>query len=249
MRSLLRKTRKHVDVSIVPIDAMLPEPRGADIAAVGTATAHGRNFCDSFRANSMRVLFALVEIPGYSHRSKLFPIVHETFRLAGTQAFAARDINESDAMAEVCLRLNRSLIEATGPAHSCPAFLGCYNEDLGTVCYVNAGHTPALVRHSADFSKLAATGLPFGLFSHTTHEAGIIALEHGDAMIAVSRDVFALESHGQAPDVPPVLAALQRFKGTRAQDLCMSIIQAAQQQSRPAKGHELTVLSLIRIIT
>ena len=249
MRSLLRKTRKHVPVSIAPIDSMLPKPRGADIAAVGTATAHGRNFCDSFRANSMRVLFALLEIPGYSHRSKLFPIVQETFHLAGTQAFSARDINESDAMSEVCLRLNRSLIDATGPAHSCPAFLGCYNEDLGTVCYVNAGHTPALVRHSADFSKLAATGLPFGLFSHTTHEAGIIALEHGDAMIAVSRDVFESESHGQAPDVPPVLAALQSFKGTRAQDLCMSIIQAAQQQSRPAKGHELTVLSLIRTIT
>src|ERR1700746_1057863 len=249
MRSLLRKTRKHVAISIALVDPILPKPRGADIAAVGTVTAHGRNFCDSFRANSMRVLFALVEIPGHSHRSKLFPIMQETFHLAGTQAFSARDINESDAMAEVCLRLNRSLINAAGPAHSCPAFLGCYNEDLGTVCYVNAGHTPGLVRHSSEVSELTATGLPLGLFSHATHEAGLIALEPGAAMIVVSKEVFEAESRGQQFGLRRLSATLQSSDGVSAEDLCMSIIQAAQQYSRGAKAQELAALSLIRRVT
>ena len=249
MKPLLRKKGKHAHVSIEPIAAAFPKLRDAEIAAVGTDTGHERNFFDSFRANSMRVLFGLLEIARHSHRSKLFPIVQEAFHLAGRQAFSARDINESDAMAEVCLRLNRSLINAAGPAHSCPAFLGCYNEDLGTVCYVNAGHTPGLVRHSSEVSELTATGLPLGLFSHATHEAGLIALEPGAAMIVVSKEVFEAESRGQQFGLRGLSATLQSSDGVSAEDLCMSIIQAAQQYSRGAKAQELAALSLIRRVT
>ena len=249
MKSLLHKKRKHKHGSVAPIGVTFPKLRNGEIAAVATG-GDKRNFCDSFRANSVRVLFGLLEFSGHLHQaSKLFPIVQETFRTAGMQAFSARDINESDAMTEVCLRLNRSLIDATGRAHACPAFLGCYNEDLGTVCYVNAGHIPGLVKHSSDFSELTATGLPFGLFSHTTLEAGIIALEPGAAMIVVSKDVVEAESRGEAFGLRGVSASLRNFDGESAQDLCISIIQAAQQYSRKAKVHELTALSLIRRIT
>jgi serine phosphatase RsbU (regulator of sigma subunit) len=247
MKSLLHKKRKHKHGSIAPIGVTFPKLRNGEIAAVATC-GHRKNFCDSFRANSVRVLFGLLEFSGHLHQtSKLFPIVQETFRTAGVQAFSARDINESDAMAEVCLRLNRSLIDAAGPAHSCPAFVGCYNEDLGTVCYVNAGHPPALVRHSSDFSELSATGLPLGLFSHTTLEAGIIALEPGAVMIVVSKEVVETESGGEG--LRRVSESLRSFDGVSAHDLCMSLIQVAQQHSRQAKTHELTALSLIRRIT
>ena len=249
MKSLLHKKRKHKYGSVAPIGVTFPKLRNGEVAAVA-AGGHRRNLCDSFRVNSVRVLFGLLEFSGHVHQnSKLFPIVQETFRTAGMQAFSARDINESDAMTEVCLRLNRSLIEAEGPAHSCPAFLGCYNEDLGTVCYVNAGHTPGLVRHSSDTSELTATGLPLGLFSHTTLEAGIIALEPGAAMIVVSKDVVEAESRGEAFGLRGVSASLRSFDGVSAQDLCLFIIQAAQQYSRQAKTHELVALSLIRRIT
>jgi len=247
MKSLLRKKGKHPHVSIAPIGAAFPKLQDAEIAAAGPGIGHGRNFCDAFRASSMRVLFGLLEIPGNSHRSKLFPIVQETFHLAGTQAFSARDINESDAMTEVCLRLNRALIDATGSAHSCPAFLGCYNEELGTTCFVNAGHTPGLVRHSSNVSALTATGLPLGLFSHATLEAGIIALEPGAVMIVVSKEVVEAETRGEAFGLRRLSETLQSSVGMSAHDLCISIIQAAQQYSRHA--HEPTALSLIRRIT
>ena len=249
MKSLLHKKRKHKHGSIAPIGGTFPKLRNGEIAAVATG-GHRRDFCDSFRANSARVLFGLLEFSGHLHHaSKLFPIVQETFRTAGLQAFSAHDINESDAMTEVCLRLNRSLIDAAGPAHSCPAFLGCYNEDLGTVCYVNAGHPPGLVKHSSDFSELTATGLPLGLFSHTTLEAGVIALEPGAAMIVVSREVVEAKSRGEGFGLRGVSASLRSFDGVSAQDLCMSIIQAAQQYSRQPTTDELTALSLIRRIT
>ena len=249
MKSLLRKKRNHKHDAAVPIGLTFPKLRDAEIAAV-TAGGRNRNFCDSFRTNSVRVLFGLIEfsVRGYQ-TAKLVPAVDETFRTAGMQALSARDINESDAMTEICLRLNRSLIEIEGPAHSCPAFLGCYNEDLGTVCYVNAGHTPGLVRHSSDISQLGATGLPLGLFSHTTLEAGIIALEPGAAMIIVSKQVVEAQSRDGEFGLTRVAAALKRSTVVSAHDLCLSVIQATHQYSTQAKAHELTALSVIRRIT
>jgi serine phosphatase RsbU (regulator of sigma subunit) len=106
-----------------------------------------------------------------------------------------------------------------------------------------------VVRHSSDFSELAATGLPLGLFSHTTLEAGIIALEPGDAMIVVSKGVVDAESHGEEFGLRRVSVALRSSGVVSAQDLCTSIVQAAEQHSRQGKTHELTALSLIRRIT
>src|ERR1035438_5006970 len=59
-------------------------------------------------------------------------------------------------------------IRAAAGVRSCSAFLGCYNEELGTICYANAGHTPGLLRDPSGITELPATGLPLGLFSAST---------------------------------------------------------------------------------
>ena len=88
-------------------------------------------------------------------------------------------------MIEVCIQMNRAILQAAGIC-SCPAFAGCYNETLGTVCYVNAGHTPGLLRDGG-ITELRATGLPLGLFFHSAADASIVALQPGAALLLVSR--------------------------------------------------------------
>ena len=107
----------------------------------------------------------------------------------GPELFSSPDINESDAMVKLCLDLNRGLMEAAAGVHACPAFIGCYHERFGTLCYTNAGHTPGLLRDSTSITELASTGLPLGLFSHATCEAPTVALEKGAVMLLVSRGV------------------------------------------------------------
>jgi serine phosphatase RsbU (regulator of sigma subunit) len=80
-------------------------------------------------------------------------------------------------------------MEAAGGVHSCPAFIGCYHEKFGTLCYTNSGHTPGLLRDSAGIVELASTGLPLGLFSHSTCQAPTVALERGSVLMLVSRGV------------------------------------------------------------
>ena len=65
-------------------------------------------------------------------------------------------------MMEFCLELNLTVRSAASGVRSCAAFMGCYNEALGTVCYANAGHTPRLLRDPTGVTELPATGVPAG---------------------------------------------------------------------------------------
>ena len=74
------------------------------------------------------------------------------------------------ALAGLSLEINRAIMEAAGGVRCAPAFLGCYNDVLGTFCYINAGHTPALLKDRDGLVSLESSGFPLGLFSHATHE-------------------------------------------------------------------------------
>jgi len=76
-----------------------------------------------------------------------------TFRTCGKELLSKDDANEADAMIEICVQMNRAILKVAERVCPCPAFAGCYNEALGTVCYVNAGHTPALLRDQAGSNR------------------------------------------------------------------------------------------------
>ena len=92
-----------------------------------------------------------------------------TFRSLAPNLFAGEDFNEAEAMVGLCHAINCTILQVAGGIRSCPAFIGCYNEDLGTVCYANAGHTPGLLRDDSGITQMEASGLPLGIFSHATH--------------------------------------------------------------------------------
>ena len=101
-------------------------------------------------------------------------------------------------MIELSRRLNLEIMRAAGGVRSCPAFAGCYNEELGTVCYVNAGHTPGLLRDDSSMVELPATGLPLGLFSLAPTDARIVGLGSKGSLAIVSRGVVEAESSTQS---------------------------------------------------
>ena len=248
MKSLLRRMIKSKHVKIEPVGVVFPKMRGAEIDAAVAGMRTGRDFCDCFRVNSTRVMFGLLELSGHrQEQSKVFPIVQESLRTAATELLHAAEVNETEALSELCLLLNRSIIDAAGAAHSCPAFIGCYNEDLGTVCYFNAGHTPGLVTQISGTSELGATGLPFGLFSHTTSEASLIALEPGSTLILVSQGVVETTAKGERFGLRRVAAAWQDSGVGSVHERCLSVLRAVQHYSDTRKPHQgLTALALVR---
>lgn len=231
---------------------MFPKIDGADIAAVFTGKRLAGDFYDSIRASSERVLIGLMDVAGRREDNRPILIhAQEVFRTVGAQLFSGSDINESNAMTELCLRLNRELIDLCCGVHSCPVFIACYHEKFGTLCYTNAGHTPALVRDHTGVAELASTGLPLGLFSHATCEAPTVALEKGAALLLVSRGLVECEGHSNGSaetfGLDRIKQALQNLPIQSANSLCSSILDTVSEfGGKRAPCDDRTALALIR---
>src|ERR1700680_217871 len=145
---------------VEPVANCFPKMDGAEIAATTYGKRIAGDFYDSWRVGTERILFGLLDVAGRRETNQLIlSAAQKIFRTLGTELFSPPDINESEAMIALCLRLNRGLMEAAAGVHACPAFIGCYHEKFGTLCYTNAGHTPGLLRDSTGTVELASTGL------------------------------------------------------------------------------------------
>src|SRR5262249_39088843 len=121
-----------------------------------------------------------------------------------------------------------------------------YNEDLGTVCYFNAGHTQGIVRHSSNMSELVATSLPLGLFSHSAPDPRVIALEPGAALLLVSRNVVAAEAKGEEYGLRRVRETLKNSDLVSAHNLCTVVLETMQGYACKPQREAITALTLIR---
>jgi len=236
---------------IDPLHCDAPVLRHAEIAAMYTGQRVAGDFYEFLRVGPSRMLFVLLDIAGLrADTREILIAVQETFRTLAPKLFAGEDFNETTAMIELCHEMNRTVMR--GGLRSCPAFIGCYNEDLGTVCYANAGHTPGLLRDQTGITLLEATGLPLGLFSHTTQNATICHLVPGSALVAVSRGI--IEADRVEADDEDAVFGLDGVKQSfldatvlSAHDLCLSILQAAREFALTAPTqNDLTALALVR---
>jgi phosphoserine phosphatase RsbU/P len=239
--------------AIEPAPGEFPKIEGAEIAATTYGKRVAGDFYDSLRVSPERILFGLLDVAGRRENNQLIlSAAQKIFRTLGAELFAGSDINESEAMTTLCLRLNRGLMEAASGVHSCPAFLGCYYEKFGTLCYTNAGHTPGLLRDSTGITELASTGLPLGLFSHATSDAPTVGLEKGAALLLVSRGVV----EGKCKDVKAedleyglerVEERLRANPSLSAQALSASILNAVGEFTcEPLVPDDMTALVFVR---
>ena len=215
-----------------PVPTEFPKIEGAEIAGQFVGKRIAGDFYDSLRVSPERVLFGLLDVAGLRPDNRaILATAQQIFRNAGTELFSPADLNESDAMTQLCLRINRGLIDACKGVHSCPAFIGCYHEKFGTLCYTNAGHTPALLRDHTGIAELGSTGLPLGLFSHATCDAPTVGLEKGAALLLVSRGVVTCQGHHERSSeefgLERVKQLLQAAPSCTAADLCSSVLNAA----------------------
>ena len=127
-----------------------PDMKEAQLAAYSYGQRRGGDLHDYIRVSSSRVLFALLDVAGRLDQNRaVVSAAQSTLRTCGQELLNKDDANEADAMIEICVQMNRAILKAAEGVCPCAVFAGCYNETLGTVCYVNAGHTPALLRRPA----------------------------------------------------------------------------------------------------
>jgi serine phosphatase RsbU (regulator of sigma subunit) len=231
-----------------PIHSDIPEVHGAELASVYYGRRMAGDFYDFIRVSPSRILFGLLDVAGGLEDTRaIASAAQHTFRTVGAELFARKEINETDAMMELCLQLNQTVLKSAKGVHSCPAFVGCYDESLGIVCYFNAGHTPGLARDRNGVSELHATGLPLGLFSHMVSNASIVALEPGAVLLLASRGIVEGKRKAEEFGLQRVKEVLHQSKAASAKELCTSVLDQVQQFMRAAPTHnDVTALALTR---
>jgi serine phosphatase RsbU (regulator of sigma subunit) len=207
----------------------------------------GGDFFDFLVVNS-RLIFLMLDVSGLRDSAQnIAAIVQDQFRSMVPKRFAATELNEAMAIVDLSLALNRTVLEAADGICASSAFLGCYDMQLGTVCYSNAGHVPGLVRDQTGISQLPATGLPFGLFSHATHDSSMTVLEPGAVLLLVSRGVVEARCQGNEFGVEGASATLEHLNAPSAQRLCVAMLDGVERfMCAPPTHNDVTALALVR---
>ncbi len=224
-----------------------PQPKGAlrtperppavtlPSITVGALYRGARQGGDYFDYISAGPRLLMLDIAGRREEAlNIAAFVQETFRASG-DLFAIDDVNESVALSQLLLEVNRAIIEAAGGVRCAPAIIASYNEIAGTLWYINAGHIPPLFKDAGGVNPLPASGLPLGLFSHATHDANICVMPEGTALLLVSRGLIEAKAAGEEYGLKRAGDALAATPLTDAQQLCVAVHESVRNfiESRP----------------
>jgi serine phosphatase RsbU (regulator of sigma subunit) len=230
-----------------PLPVCFPVMRDTQFAARYQGARVGGDFFDVIMVGG-RLVFLMLDIAGRrEYALNVAAVVQLLFREIAEDLFAAPEINEADAVAQLALAINRGIFEITGEAHFATGFFGCYREDFGTLTYVSAGHPPAYIKDSKGVTELLAQGLPLGLFLHATHDAQISVLEPGAVLLLYSRGIMEARHRKREFGTSGVRKLLTQSRSVDANDLCNQLLREVQSYANgSAINNDLTTIVLRR---
>src|SRR3979409_1064007 len=133
MRSLFQSRPFESAPTVEPVRTEFPRIDGAEMAVVFYGQRVAGDFYDALRVSPERILFGLLDVAGRREDNRgILSAAQKTFRDLGTSLFAKPDSNESEAMTELCILLNRGILEAAGGVRYCAPFLWCVHDTPGT---------------------------------------------------------------------------------------------------------------------
>jgi serine phosphatase RsbU (regulator of sigma subunit) len=203
--------------------------KDVDLYARHHAPCRGGDFFDALSVGQ-HVLFLVTDIAGLQLQAQeVASQVQSVFRQKAQELFAGSDVNESDALADLAHAFNLAVIETAQGVRFAPTFLGCFNLSHGILSYCNAGNLLALVRSEGKVHVLESSGMPLGLFSHTTFEAAILALQPGDALLVVTKGVTGSRRGATDFGEERVERMLQDAITASASAICEAVLREAHQ--------------------
>jgi sigma-B regulation protein RsbU (phosphoserine phosphatase) len=141
--------------------------------------------------------------------------------------------------------LNRSVCSAPGDDSHATLFYARVDSLRRELCYVNAGHEPALLfrKRQSRAIALESTGAVLGLTPRSSYGQRTIPLEPGDLLAVFSEGLAeAVDILGRPFGSAGVLSVLRRSQCARAADLIQEILDAAERHAgRGAPSADQTV--------
>ena len=235
-----------------PEPAAVPKLPNSTLSALYKAARVGGDFYDFAVTPAGRLVFMLADIAGRREEAlHIAASAQQAFRKKVEANFSGQYLNEHDAMTDLLIDVNRAIMTAADGVRNSPAFIGCYDEHLGTLAYINAGHPPALLRDSSGITPLPANGFPLGLFSHAAHDTQLSVLQPGAALLICSKGLVESRSRSEEYGMERLAQVLQTSHFEDAQELCRQVLQSVEEFStrrgKPGTpGNDVTALALVR---
>jgi len=220
-----------------PRPTILPAKNGLSGSALYRHSRLGGDFFDFVPISATRILFLLSDIAGKRDEAlHIAAILQDALIERAPALLKDGDANVSDAVTELALDLNRVIIQAAGGVRPAPTFIGCLDEQFGLIHYISAGHSPAFIHNDTEITQLAPTGLPFGLFSHATHDAAVSVVPPGSSIVLVSKGVVESASGRQEFGAEGVRQFLGEHNFLSPQHLCRELLDSAVKFSEQASA-------------
>ena len=231
-----------------PEPTCFPVMSTAEIAVRYHGARIGGDFFDIVSIGD-RLIFVTLDIAGKrDYAFHVAAIVQVVFRERAEDLFSSEPVNEADAITQLVLSINRAIMEISGTAHFSTGFAGCFHQTLGTMTYISAGYTPALVRDSHGVQELAANGLPLGLFMHATQDAQMTVLEPGAMLLLFSRGLMEARNRRSEFGIERVRQVLASSNAKTAEALCAQVLEQALTHMHGRRiDNDLSVLTLMRL--
>lgn len=231
-----------------PLQASIPTIRNGQMAAVYYGQRLRGDFYDFVRVSPARVVFGLFDVAGDLQRNRPVAVpLQKRFRAAASELFQNDEVNESEALLNLWIALNTTIMRAAAGVHACTAFLGCYNDEIHTLSYVNAGHTPGLLKDGKSVRELSATALPLGLFSHSVPDSSIAAFGPGHTLLLVTKGIVEARRRGDEYGLERTKEYLEEIAFDSAHEICVGLLSRVRQFMGAAPTHnDVTALSIVR---
>jgi len=231
------QTKAPVQQSRIPKPSTVPEMEKVDVATRYLAARTGGDYTDYYVAPGGRLLFLMMDIAGKRENAlHVAAAAQDVFRSMSEKRFSRADAEDSAVITDMLITMNKTVITEAGGVCCAPAFLGCYQQDIHVLTYINAGHTPAVLRDSSGIQTLDANGLPLGLFSHSTHDSQFCALTPQSSLAVVSRGLVETRTETGEFGVDGVKQFLNEHKSTAAQTICQTLLDLVVKSKRKPRG-------------
>ena len=215
-----------------PDPVKLPQIESLDVAVRYHGARCGGDFFDGVVLDS-RVLFLLTDIAGQRPETHAIAIdVQNVFRTRAPEVFKHSDANESEGVALLARDINRSLIEAARGIRFAPAFLGCYNLTLNILTYHDAGHFLAVFHDAGKTRVLEPSGIPLGLFTHSTYEPTVLAFDQHAKLLLVTKGITDGRQGATMLDDERIPLLLEDPTADAA-SICEAVLRAADDSRNP----------------
>jgi phosphoserine phosphatase RsbU/P len=242
-----RLTLKH-DLEVAREIQMMMLPRemvtGGGLEAYGysrPANTVGGDFYDVLPMPDGRLLLALGDVAGKGSPAALL--------MALVLAILRTLVDEGAPPEAIAHRLNLQVARHAPGSRFVTLCIAVFDPSSGHLEFVNAGHTPPMLRRSTGrFERLCEGGMALGMFDLATYSAGQTSLEVGDVLVFYSDGITEAEdAHGVPFDDSGLQGVIAEHWWKDAASLGQAIVTAVDAHIVETRlSDDLTVLAARR---